>query len=279
MVWLGGLWFVACSAAPSPASREVLSPPAISSSVAVPDELPVHSWNFNHPAGLEILDEQGGVHGRIGEAAVQVYGQGCREGALQLLGGQKSSVDFGERLERLGREDFTVMFWFSTKDHGGAREMFSNRADASHGNFFNIRMSARGEVVAELDENNIGLNYVNVKSRAELEDGHWHHVAVRRRGTQVTLFLDAEQVAEGASDEVTDLSGESSFRLGSSDVAEVYNGFFVGFMDDVKIFHTPVGAEKIRSIYELHRGELAPCKWHPVRSMAGSRVTPPTLVR
>lgn len=236
----------------------------------------MHRWSFDHPAGVEILDVQGGGgSGRMGIAVVQIFGHKCPGGLLQMLGGGDSWVNFDGRVGKLGRDDFTVALWFSTTSAPGALEIFSNRASPSHGNFFNIRLGQRGIVVAELDESEGGLNYVAVSSRVGLADGRWHHVAVRRQGTRVTLFLDGQQSVEGASPEVTDLSGGSSFQLGSSDVATQYNGHFQGFLDDVRVYRTALGNPEIEALYRDHKAELTSCRWRTAGVLNGAPVPPP----
>src|SRR5207302_668148 len=87
-----------------------------------------------------------------------------------------------------GTNDFSVQFGIQTT--AAHQAVLGNRADASNGNFFAVRMTSSGIVTVELDQDGFGTNYVAVASSAPLNDGAYHFVSITRSGTTLSLYVD-----------------------------------------------------------------------------------------
>lgn len=206
---------------------------------------PSHLWRFEEASGALAIDSAGGANGRMGPEVDKV--RGCAGKAVALGGNARSAVDLGRTVGQFGRRDFTVSLWFRTSTTNRNNELLSNRADGSHGNFFNLRFAA-SKVIYELDEDTSGKNYVALESQPSLNDGVWHHVAARRRGTRATLFVDGERVAAGFTEDVTNIDNGRSLEVGSSSVANAFGLHFWGDVDEVATFDEALADDDIEAL-------------------------------
>lgn len=284
-------WLVACALAtlgslackaPPATPRQPPTPAAPSASAAATPEPPVtleHRWNFDQFADIEIRDTQGEASGRMGEGALVIYGKRCSKpgpcpdpggpcdgGVLQLLGGEMSWVSFDGQAGRFERDEFTVMLWVRTQSRGLMAEIVSNRGNPSHGNFFNIRMDPRGRFIAEVDEDEAGTGYIAVHSNRPLNDGDWHHVAVRRQAEVLSLFVDGERVESQRSEVVAQISGSHPLSVGASTLPfQNYPGRLEGLIDDLRIYRGYVADREIEGIYKASVVALKECTWRAYR--------------
>eukprot|EP00808_Paulinella_micropora_P010374 g50020.t1 len=155
--------------------------------------------------------------------------------AVRFVRNQRQGLTLGKELCEFGLSDFTVSLWFCTNQLAPNSELFSNRADGSHGNFFNIRY-ARGHILTELDENYDGLNYIALNCARELNDDKWHHVLVRRQGRDADLFVDGKLEQSGKSGAPTNIRGNAVTMLGASVIANAYDLYFPGYVTDLLVY-------------------------------------------
>ena len=134
-----------------------------------------------------------------------------------------SFVNFGTKIGQFGTKDFTVAFSLKTTEKYRYFDLAGNRTAGSHGNFLSIRETGKHEsmpegiVVAELDQDQNGTNYIAVQSQATgLNDGKWHHIAVVRNGTLLKLYIDGVSSGNGSAQGVANINNGNPFKLGRS---------------------------------------------------------------
>ena len=92
------------------------------------------------------------------------------------------------------------------------------------------------------------LDYGEVEGLTAVDDGRWHHVAAVFDGRQVFLYLDGR-----LEDKALVFSG----RLNATDdpvwIGNTYNAayarFFIGLIDDVRIFSAALGRKEVEAVY------------------------------
>jgi len=122
-------------------------------------------------------------------------------------------------------------------------DLFGNRVNVGDGNFIQLRISANGSVEFELDEDVSGTNYQAVTGGSGLDDAQWHHLAARRNGMTLSIFVDGALAASNtrSTGAPTDLSNGAPLRLGSSSIAATQNLLTTGTFDDVRIYNSALG--------------------------------------
>lgn len=76
-------------------------------------------------------------------------------------------------------------------------------------------------------------------SRDVYDDSQWHHLAVRRKGLTLTMFVDGAVAATDTrtTGTVTNLADGTPLRLGSSAIAATYGLETTGTFDDLRVYH------------------------------------------
>lgn len=151
-------------------------------------------------------------------------------------------VELPAALGDFGTGDFTVTLWFATTVHG---DLISKRSACWGGPAFtglDLRMSRAGDLFLEVWTT---TTQVALRSRAGLNDGAWHHVAIVRRGNALTLNIDGAAAPSSAlSGAMTDPSGTPTYLGVGRCVWDSpgWNGmqdgttWFDGAIDDVAYF-------------------------------------------
>ncbi len=179
-----------------------------------------HYWKFNETSGNIAYDSLGNVNGTLnGCAAFLPGGEG-----VHLNGSNSSFVTFEKSVGQFGTDDFSVYLEFKTNEKNRYFDIVGNRTACSHGNFLSIRMTGKhetspeGMVVAEVDENTSGKNYIHVESKkVGLNDGNWHALVVVRVGKNLTLYIDGDLDNTGKSETgIANINNGNVFKLGRS---------------------------------------------------------------
>ncbi|MBL9037400.1 MAG: LamG domain-containing protein [Archangium sp.] len=145
-------------------------------------------------------------------------------------------VYLGYYATQLQTSPFTMAGWFklpSTPPY--SIDIWGNRWDGSHGNFVQARMGTNGAIVWEVDEDGSGTNYVSV-STGNMADDQWHHLALTRDGSNVSVYVDGALVSSGSSGGTTYLNpGDLYFGYGL--LSAWYGQYATGLMgDDLRIY-------------------------------------------
>ncbi len=180
-----------------------------------------HYWQFDENTGSIARDSKGGrnaVNGLLNNAQwidLSKVGAGA---AVRITGADNSYVSFGSGIGQFGRDDFTVAFWFKTRDTSLANaDLVGNRASGGHGSFFAVRLTSDGYVSAEVDQDSQGTNYIGIRSdKGGLNDGNWHSIIVTRIGRTLTLYIDGKASNSGSAAGTANINSNAVFKIGRS---------------------------------------------------------------
>jgi hypothetical protein len=148
-------------------------------------------------------------------------------------------VDMGNVAStNFGTNDFTIEAYVKTTYGPGQSHptaLISKRSDCNCSNFWNVRMLPSGAFYFESSEAGCG-NFVSITSNGTINDGNWHHVAVTRKGSQITLYLDG--VADNSGNvPITNLSNADALQIGRDACSDQPWGmYFNGEIDEVRIW-------------------------------------------
>ncbi|MBL4705220.1 MAG: LamG domain-containing protein [Flavobacteriales bacterium] len=226
------------------------------------DIIKEHFWDFNEANGTTAYDSLGSANGTLSSTVTRETGGPENPGTIHLDGSNNSYVSFGTDVGQFGTDDFTVAMWFKTSETIRYFDLVGNRTASSHGNFFCIRMTGvheslpAGMVTTEVDEN--GKNYIpiNGTSKAGLNDGLWHHVAVVRKGATLSLYIDGVFYATANSTGIANISNGNDFKIGRSLHMNVARFSPVGTFDSLYIESRALSAEEISNTYTKTMAQL-----------------------
>lgn len=93
--------------------------------------------------------------------------------------------------------------------------------------------------------------FKNVDSSATYLDGNWHHITGTWDGTTIRLYVDGSEVASSSQD-VTPVSGVYPVTMGKD--PNQSTSYFVGLIDDVRIYNRALTVGEISQIYNSGAG-------------------------
>lgn len=144
---------------------------------------------------------------------------------------------------------FAIEGWFSTTTTGGGKligfgSSSSNATNASTNYDRHIMMTPEGRLQFGVWS---GAARV-LETTGTYRSGAWHHVVAQQSSSGMQLYVDGELVGSNA---VTTADPYVGFwRLGG-DTTWVGDPFWVGALDEVAVYRSPLTADQVREHYEL----------------------------
>lgn len=212
-------------------------------------------WKFNEASSNLSPETSGGESAILSNASIS-------KGIVSINGSDNSFVNFGNEVGNFGTENFAVSLWFKTAEKERYFDIIGNRTDGSHGNFFSLRMTgvhesiAEGTLVAELDQDETGSNYLPIQSAISgLNDNKWHHVAVVRDGNYIKLYVDGRISASRASNSINkiNINNKNDFKLGRSLIGISDKFAPKASYDDVRVYRGTITNSDIQNIYDTRK--------------------------
>ncbi|MBI2361462.1 MAG: LamG domain-containing protein, partial [Deltaproteobacteria bacterium] len=174
-------------------------------------------------------------------------------------------VTFGSTVGNFGTSDFTIDFWINTISSGpvgpniAIEGILGKRPVCADTNFWDIRLLRQGQIEVELDQDSAGTNYINFGGTKSVNDGNFHHVAIVRSGTRVSLYIDGVLDSSGTTSGVTNIGNSASLEAGKSTCTGVDGTeFFTGLLDEIEIYNRALSASEIQAIFAA--GSAGKCK-------------------
>lgn len=102
--------------------------------------------------------------------------------------------------------------------------------------------------------NSGGSNSIQVGAPGDYTDGKWHHYALTRSGTTLTLYIDGASKGNTTFSDPIDLSGGNNNYFGAGINTGSPGYFWNGGIDEVEIFNRALSASEIATIYDAGSG-------------------------
>jgi hypothetical protein len=227
---------------------------------AIGPDAPVQYLRLGEAGGMTALDGSG--FGRTGAyRGVIRYGQAgaINDGTtgVALDGTNGTYIDAGPPVFSVGLGGLSVEVWIKTTNGDGVRRYIAdNKAGASNVAGMNVAMQS-GRIIAKVATG--AAQVTAVGSRANLNDGVWHHVvAVLERnfdGVHDRLVIYVDGVVDG-----TVTPPESGWNVTSTRNFEIgrqlsTNGFsFIGALDEWAVYDVALSATQIATHYARRVG-------------------------
>ncbi|MGV9248238.1 LamG-like jellyroll fold domain-containing protein [Streptomyces sp. NPDC003710] len=171
----------------------------------------------------------------------------------------------------LGSKDFTASLWFRYTAASGEQPLLWMGGIGTSQPQVWLRAEPASNRVQGLITVRDGASAPRsayVRTSGAYNDGRWHHVALRRGGGQLTLFVDG--TALGTADVPGSVSRNSPFGV---HIGQRMDGraFFTGAIDDVRVYDRALGDDEIAA---LRTGDRPPAwdtvVWLPMDRVSGS---------
>jgi LruC domain-containing protein len=160
------------------------------------------------------------------------------------LDGNDDAVKVGHHAEFTpGTGDFTCEAWVNTTDKTPdtwVRKIVSKGVD--YGMYIN---PADGKVHGYID------NISTLGSTTSVDDGNWHHVAFKRSGTNIKIYIDGvTERSETAAGFGANLTSAADFKIGAMHEGASTNSHWHGKIDEVRCWNTARSTTEIHDNYD-----------------------------
>jgi len=215
----------------------------------VDTETVVGVWLFDEGAGDIAQDSS--INGNDGTLNGPEWTNESKFGGALEFNGAGSYIEFATG-ESMKTQHLTFMAWFNTRKLDGYGHIFQtgNDWDDMAGYVFRVHQDGFAQAGVAFGPGNTATWL----SGPALEADTWYHMAFTFDGTNVTLYLDGENVASnpGQGEIMYD---DQPVRIGvhSQDTGAPFDGF----IDEVALFDVALGAGDIQSIMENGLARIA----------------------
>ncbi|HEX4121046.1 MAG TPA: LamG-like jellyroll fold domain-containing protein, partial [Verrucomicrobiae bacterium] len=161
-----------------------------------------------------------------------------------------NSISFGPYAGNFGTNDFSVDFWVKSTYTNGFMALLEKRLVCDNSqSFFGFRLNTNG-VVTYGQSSTGGIAVGSLVTKRGVADGVFHHVAMTRNGTLISLYIDGTFDTSTNTSAITDVSNFDYFIAGTS--ACVGSGGtvpFVGDLDEIDLWDRALSQAEIAAIY------------------------------
>jgi hypothetical protein len=153
-------------------------------------------------------------------------------------------INFGSAGD-FGTGDFTIAFWIKTSAPG-EQAVMEKRRICGPGTFWSIRVASTGGLYVEIDD---GTQYVSFVGATNIANDNYHHAALVRQGTTLTLQVDGNVDGSSSSTAVVNVSSRAKFTAGSSicdgaDATVPFNGQ----LDEIEVFNVALSLNALAAV-------------------------------
>lgn len=212
------------------------------------------------PAENSARDRVGTSHGTLQNGATFADGLVGRAFSFDGVDDYVSVPDSAAR--NFGTGDFAIEFW--CRSSTGDRRMQPVSLDPNYGvsnlDFdFNDpdTVIGRGKVGLWVFWNGGGAKNLTAGATGAYTDGNWHHFALTRTGTTLTLYVDGAVADSTITGEAIDASTGAAIGAATSGMA--YSQPWQGLVDEVSIYNRSISAADVAAIHAAgSAGKCAP---------------------
>lgn len=214
------------------------------------DDDTIMLWRMDSDAGSLLVNETGRMQPTISSGGVT---DGLIDGAMWNL----QAAEYSAYLDYLFAADsenggvFTIETWVRLETPGmpmaGGGSLFSHAGYDAVGSFIHINLEIRTSYVKfgwSTDDD----GYLEGQASVSIPEGEWHHVALRRSGSTVAVFVDGALAQS--------FTGYPPNSRWITSYAATYLGTFFGLVDDTRISSVARSDAEILESYKRGAGLL-----------------------
>lgn len=198
----------------------------------------------HYPFEGDARDASGNGHNAVVVGAIPTTDRFSRPAGAYAFDGvddhmlTQATFDFAPR---------TVAFWFRLREHLGRyqRILVQNSDQLEYGAF------GLGITTDSLFEGRAGGNGTFVIGNTKVLEGRWYHVVLVRDASQEMYYVDGALVATSAGSSGGSLSNTTNLLIGTT---RIFDRFFAGALDDVRIYEVALTAEQVARLFEAAAG-------------------------
>ncbi|HML74453.1 MAG TPA: GLUG motif-containing protein [Anaerohalosphaeraceae bacterium] len=204
---------------------------------------PVALWKMDEATGMVVADSVGGHDGQVVNAAGTLWVAGQSNNALKL-DGVDDYVDVAGYAGVMGTASRTCTAWIKATASGNVPTILSWGNEAN-GQKWIVRVQGGGKLAVA-----VWGGYI--QGSTLVVDGQWHHVAAvlvddgSPSVNEIKLYVDGvAQTVTYDTTQAIDTGAGQNVQMGSVYSGTAQTRFFIGLLDEVRIYDVPLTGEQI----------------------------------
>jgi hypothetical protein len=237
-----------------------------------PETLVGH-WTFDEGEGDEVMDQSGNNFNGTFRTGHANWGGGTPEWTTDRHGNENQAVYFnqGAHIEvpynaQLNPQELTISLWMmpDTQDEPWANNYM---VSLNRWNGYKLQLQDAPKVFFTVKALHDGEEvYYDRDADPVLDLGEWYHVAVTFRNGEMTFYLDGTEVMvwEDTPGTAVTLDSPVNLTFGQDLPTDAYTeeegdfyvnwgGYFMGALDEIRIYRSALDASQIQNIFEQER--------------------------
>jgi len=228
---------------------------------------PIAYWKFDEGYGSSTNDStQDNYDGSLGSTAGTDAGaptwateDQCLSGKCLQFDGTNDAVDFDDydnlKALQFDTGNWSVSAWIRAPSGSSKRVVFGLRTGSDQD--FHIGIDSSNRAYVEWVSYPSKPAYTTTTSSSTVADNKWHQIGAKREGGTITLYVDGVSVGTDSTVASYDITAPAWFSRWTAGAwfngccttfdAGVWQYFFKGFIDDVKVYNYARTAAQIRS--------------------------------
>jgi hypothetical protein len=203
----------------------------------------VGHWRFDEGAGDKARDSSAKRRdGRIKNGAERVPGP---VGTALKLDGKVGYVEVADAPGLRITGDLTIALWIRWTGDLRDYARLVGKGNQKH-RTYGLWLRNQGVVLFQQYAN--GKDIVSLNGKAKIQKNKWYHLAAVVAGNEIRLSingkLDSKKTRAG-----TPSTSADPLTIGYG----TYHSYFLGVLDDVRIYNRALGAEEVTSLFRLGR--------------------------
>ncbi len=170
------------------------------------------------------------------------------QGNALFLDGIDDYLAFAGNVESyFNQAAFTLSLYFRTADAIGTHDIISKRVGCDFNHVFAIRYTPSSRMISVELANSVDERTSFLE---QLPAGLcWIHVAVVKDASAHSVYINGELIGTQSVDQLMDLTNTAALQVGNSPCIGSTDKRFRGFIDEIRIYRTALGAAEIRALY------------------------------
>ncbi|MBI3853733.1 MAG: DUF642 domain-containing protein, partial [Verrucomicrobia bacterium] len=177
--------------------------------------------------------------------------------------GADDYVSFGNTTGNFGTNDFTIEYWLKTSTTR-IEPVIGKWGNCGFSSFWDMRLSG-GKLQLEMASDASGNDVNSRPSNRSVNDGVFHHIAVVRHTTTISMYIDGVLDYTNSTPGITILNNSANLLAGSGPCIGVDGTQpYTGLLDDISIYSRALTLAEIQSIYNAASAGKCPPPPPPV---------------
>lgn len=232
---------------------------------AIVTNRPVAYWRMNEELGDIAYDWMGGYDATHTSVIYPLVGPAPDSLPLAFLGFEYSNYavqydgytsDSSTTASLLNnRSNFTIMGWVNSQGEQGLDPNDAGRTGLFGQNDlaeFGFHGSTNIAIWVAGGGGTVGFH------ESLMSDYEWHFLAAVASGTNLSIYLDGNLMAQGGGSSTNYGSSAYPFRIGGGGILDATGNFFNGLVDEVAVFDRALTITEINDFYSVARGSAVP---------------------